>query len=68
MRELVRGIVILIVLPAIVWFVKSILADLKARRRERRQETGHCVNCDYDLTGNSSGRCPECGREISDRA
>lgn len=25
---------------------------------------GHCVRCDYDLTGNESGRCPECGEQI----
>ena len=23
--------------------------------------TGHCTRCEYDLTGNTSGRCPECG-------
>ncbi len=28
-------------------------ADRKARRL--------CVKCGYDLTGNTSGRCPECG-------
>lgn len=22
---------------------------------------GHCKNCSYDLTGNTSGTCPECG-------
>ena len=27
----------------------------------RTPEPGHCVNCDYDLTGNVSNRCPECG-------
>jgi len=26
--------------------------------------TGHCTNCWYDLTGNESGYCPECGRRI----
>jgi len=25
---------------------------------------GHCVECDYDLTGNVSGICPECGTPI----
>jgi len=25
---------------------------------------GHCKNCDYNLTGNESGVCPECGTEI----
>ena len=24
-------------------------------------EPGHCERCGYDLTGNVSGRCPECG-------
>jgi len=24
-------------------------------------ELGHCQKCGYDLTGNVSGRCPECG-------
>ncbi len=27
-------------------------------------EPGHCVQCGYDLTGNVSGRCPECGGAI----
>ena len=26
--------------------------------------TGVCPICGYDLTGNVSGRCPECGRKI----
>jgi hypothetical protein len=25
---------------------------------------GRCQNCGYDLTGNVSGRCPECGESI----
>lgn len=28
--------------------------------RERTQP-GHCKNCDYNLCGNVSGICPECG-------
>ena len=31
-------------------------------RRARRPPPGHCRRCGYDLTGNVSGRCPECGR------
>ena len=30
-------------------------------RNRRRFPHGHCRNCGYDLTGNVSGRCPECG-------
>lgn len=25
---------------------------------------GHCRGCGYDLTGNVSGRCPECGQQV----
>jgi hypothetical protein len=34
-------------------------------RRERR-EKGLCVHCGYDLTGNVSGVCPECGDRAAD--
>lgn len=32
--------------------------------RRFRVPPGHCPNCDYDLTGNVSGVCPECGERI----
>ena len=35
-----------------------------ARRRLRRKPPGHCRKCDYNLTGNVSGVCPECGERI----
>jgi hypothetical protein len=28
--------------------------------------TIHCKYCDYDLTRNRSGQCPECGKRISE--
>jgi hypothetical protein len=30
----------------------------------RRPLPGHCQECGYDLTGNVSGVCPECGKPI----
>lgn len=27
----------------------------------------YCQNCEYDLTGNTSGRCPECGSPVITR-
>jgi hypothetical protein len=30
-------------------------------RSRKRRAPGHCKECGYDLTGNASGRCPECG-------
>ena len=34
------------------------------RRRKLRFPSGHCQTCGYDLTGNVSGICPECGKAI----
>ncbi len=33
-------------------------------RRDRRFRQGHCQQCGYNLTGNESGKCPECGTEV----
>jgi predicted RNA-binding Zn-ribbon protein involved in translation (DUF1610 family) len=33
-------------------------------RRWYRRQRGRCVKCGYDLTGNVSGACPECGTAI----
>ena len=30
----------------------------------RRVPPGHCRNCGYNLTGNVSGICPECGTKV----
>ena len=32
--------------------------------RRRRFDPLACRNCGYNLTGNTSGRCPECGAEV----
>lgn len=36
-------------------------------RQVRRQRVlpGHCLTCGYDLTGNRSGTCSECGAPVS---
>ena len=33
-------------------------------RDRGRIRPGHCQHCGYDLTGNVSGRCPECGKPV----
>lgn len=33
-------------------------------RWRTRSLPGHCLVCNYDLTGNLSGKCPECGTPI----
>ena len=32
--------------------------------KRRAVRAGHCEKCGYDLTGNVTGRCPECGEGI----
>lgn len=34
-------------------------------RRTRPKNAGHCSKCEYDLTGNTTGVCPECGLKTS---
>jgi hypothetical protein len=51
-----RWPVILAGLPALAW--------LLARLLRRRLRPGHCAGCGYNLRGNVSGVCPECGRSI----
>ncbi len=41
----------------------SILAVV-LHRYQRPVPSGHCRECGYDLTGNVSGVCPECGVEV----
>jgi len=46
------------------WLVLLVAAAPTAalwRRDRRRIPPGHCETCAYNLTGNVSGRCPECG-------
>ena len=38
--------------------------ELRWRRRKLRRENHQCVHCGYDLTANTTGICPECGRPI----
>lgn len=48
------ALAILLLIPvAILW-----------RLDRPRIPPGHCATCGYDLTGNTSGRCPECGEPV----
>ena len=60
------GGVTLLTIP--FWFVMAFLAVLAATvwlwQRRRTPPDGHCYVCGYNLTGNVSGVCPECGAEV----
>jgi hypothetical protein len=56
------------------WIVALALATLPAARafrfvrlRALRRSQGGCSNCFYNLTGNVSGVCPECGMAVANR-
>ena len=51
-----------------LWYFAHIFAAYPlialVRGRFHRIPPGHCQKCGYDLTGNESGTCPECGLEV----
>lgn len=50
----------------VLLFVYPVVALLRGPlRRRRRRRRGQCENCGYDLTGNTSGICSECGAELN---
>jgi hypothetical protein len=44
-------------------FIVDLVHWARWRRVRGREELGQCIGCGYDLTGNRSGVCPECGRD-----
>jgi len=44
-------------IPPVVWVIRVVQMRSKIKR-------GHCTTCNYNLTGNESGACPECGTVI----
>ena len=60
----VRGRVAGVVVP--IWMIFATLALVTGILwwLDRRIPPGHCQKCGYDLTGNVSGRCPECGADV----
>lgn len=46
------------------WVTCFFLGDV--RKSGSTEHAGLCFHCDYDLTGNVSGRCPECGASVAE--
>jgi hypothetical protein len=55
-------------LPAIVtvaWIAFALVVAHKMGFTKSYKRHGYCPHCDYDLFGNTSGVCPECGAKIA---
>lgn len=52
------------VLPLWIPLAISTCFAIRLTRRYRRSILRYCRGCSYDLTGNTSGVCPECGSPI----
>ncbi len=54
------------ILPFAVFASFPVLVLIRnAFRNHKRRKMGLCLACGYDLTGNVSGACPECGKDRS---
>lgn len=50
--------------PALLFLALAVFLLRKGLRPRRMGDTPHCRKCDYNLTGLSSERCPECGANL----
>lgn len=54
---IVVGLFMLPLLRVTVWLRQSL-------RASHRRRQGRCISCGYNLAGNTSGTCPECGMRL----
>jgi hypothetical protein len=59
MNQPLLMVTVLTLLPPI-FATRALREEIRLRRIHRKL----CPNCVYDLTGNTSGTCPECGSRI----
>lgn len=59
------GVARFVVIPLWMLILPSFAAFFVAWRSKPNPRSRYCNQCDYDLTGNESGVCPECGKTIA---
>ncbi len=64
MLQVWSGIEVSLWIPFVILVVPTIFIWLRERKRI---PPGSCRQCRYNLAGNSSGICPECGTEIPEK-
>lgn len=64
---LMTGVRTWVGLPVALFLVYPVLAVLWERvGKLLKPRRGHCRTCGYNLTGNTSGACPECGATLAE--
>ncbi len=53
-----------IICGGVYYFAAALIVGIPFWFYRRRDRSGFCVECGYNLTGNISGVCPECGNRI----
>jgi hypothetical protein len=54
-----------LILSAVLPAMSIVSALLVSRRTRHRQQMRECLTCGYNLHGNTSGVCPECGTPVA---
>jgi len=49
-------------------FILTVALAVNGLVRRQPLAAGHCQTCGYNLTGNVSGVCPECGETMAERS
>jgi hypothetical protein len=55
------GSINLFVIPIWMPTVLIVITTISSFYLRSRRQAGQCITCKYDLRGNISGICPECG-------
>jgi hypothetical protein len=58
-------LIVVVSLPVIGFLAWLMWLDARDRRKLAAAGNNRCPACGYDLTGNVSGVCPECGGKVS---
>lgn len=58
------GVMVPVWLLVVCLSISTFLLYRIERQRKRRRLANYCAHCGYDLTGNQSGVCSECGKRV----
>jgi hypothetical protein len=65
-EQAVNGVILLLI--ALMLGAANCYSTMRLRRKKRElknPQVGFCKKCHYNLTGNTTGICPECGTPIN---